>query len=698
MKLLIAEKPSVAQEIAAVVGADKRRTGYLEGNGWIVSWCYGHLVDLAEPATYDPTLNEWSLDTLPILPERFQTVIQKSTADQFGRLKDLMNRSDVTELVEATDAGREGELIFRLVYDKVGCKKPFSRLWLSSMEHPAIQKALGEMRPGKDYEHLYAAAKCRQQADWLVGMNLTRLYSKMYDRRLPVGRVQTPTVALVVQRSREIENFQPERYFVVTADFGGFTGTARVPTERQAAELIERCQGADGYVTRVTEKEISKKPPELLDLTALQREANRLFGYTAMETLDTMQQLYEEKLVTYPRTDSRYLTEDMRQNAGDLLSGFTASGLLPSGHRNEVEKCINNAKVTDHQALLPTKQVSPERLEKLPEKQRSILRLVISSLGRATAENYEYTAMEALFDVNGEAFKATGQRIRQNGWRDYDADLRQRLGLKEDKEETADEGLLPRMQEGEVYPIQSMRKAEKLTQPPKAYTEDTLLDAMESAVRRVSDEGKIPDTVGLGTPATRAGIIESVIRSGYLRRDGKKILPNEDGKTLVSVVTAELREPELTANWERSLSAIQAGELDPDQFMSEIRHFIRNHVESVKLFYDPEETRDTFQRPGERWKEIGVCPCCGKTVREYPKSYACEAVRDGSCGFVVWKRIAGKDITHAQAKKLIADGITDTIKGFTSSRTGKKFDAKLVLDDQKATKFEFAPQSTTARR
>ena len=473
MKLLIAEKPSVAQEIAAVAGANKRRTGYLEGNGWIVSWCYGHLVDLANPPTYDPTLSKWSLDTLPILPEQFQTVVQKNTAEQFERLKGLMNRADVTELVEATDAGREGELIFRLVYDKAQCKKPFSRLWLSSLERSTIQKALGEVKPGKDYDLLYEAAKCRQQADWLVGINLTRLYSKMYDSRLPVGRVQTPTVALVVQRGREIENFQPEKYFAVTADFGGFSGATNVPTQRQAAELMERCRGADGYVTRVSEKDISKKAPALLDLTALQREANRLCGYTAQETLDTLQQLYEAKLVTYPRTDSRYITEDMWQTAEGLLTGFTGLGLLPSDHQNDARKVVNDAEVRDHHALLPTKEVTPERMEKLTDKQRDILLLVISSLGRATSEDYEYTSMEVLLDVEGEAFKATGQLIRQSGWREYDEDLRRRLGLNEDKDknEAVGESLLPRLHEGEIYPVQAMYTAEKQTQPPKAYTE-----------------------------------------------------------------------------------------------------------------------------------------------------------------------------------------------------------------------------------
>ena len=473
MKLLIAEKPSVAQEIAAVAGANKRRTGYLEGNRWIVSWCYGHLVDLADPPTYDPTLSKWSLDTLPILPEQFQTVVQKNTAEQFERLKGLMNRADVTELVEATDAGREGELIFRLVYDKAQCKKPFSRLWLSSLERSTIQKALGEVKPGKDYDLLYEAAKCRQQADWLVGINLTRLYSKMYDSRLPVGRVQTPTVALVVSRGREIENFQPEKYFAVTADFGGFSGATKVPTQRQAAELMERCRGADGYVTRVSEKDISKKVPALLDLTALQREANRLCGYTAQETLDTLQQLYEAKLVTYPRTDSRYITEDMRQTAEGLLTGLTGLGLLPSDHQNDARKIVNDAEVRDHHALLPTKEVTPERMEKLTDKQRDILLLVISSLGRATSEDYEYTSMEVLLDVEGEAFKATGQLIRQSGWREYDEDLRRRLGLNEDKDknEAVGESLLPRLHEGEIYPVQAMYTAEKQTQPPKAYTD-----------------------------------------------------------------------------------------------------------------------------------------------------------------------------------------------------------------------------------
>lgn len=695
MRLLIAEKPSVAQEIAAVVGADKRHSGYLEGNGWLVSWCYGHLVDLADPSAYDPALCKWELDALPILPEQFRTVVGQSTKNQFERIKGLMARTDVTELVEATDAGREGELIFRLVYDKAGCKKPFSRLWLSSLEQSAIRTALEARKPGKDYDLLYEAARCRQQADWMVGMNLTRLYSKVYDRRLPVGRVQTPTVALVVQRDREIANFQPVKYYVVTADFGGFSGSAKVPTERQAEELMERCRGADGYVTRVTEKAVVKKPPELPDLTALQREANRLFGYTARETLDILQQLYEAGLVTYPRTDSRYITEDMRQTAEELLKKLAGSGLLPADHQHDIGRVVNDAKVTDHHALLPTGEVTPERMDKLKGQQQDILKVVISSFGRATAENYEYTATEVLLDVEGEAFKAHGQMVRESGWRDFDTDLRRRLGIQQ--EEKDQEDLLPRLHEGEIYPVQTMHTAEKQTQPPKAYTEDTLLAAMEQAVKRIDDSGEIPDTAGLGTPATRAGIIESVIRSGYLRRTGKQILANDMGKTLVEVVTEELRQPDLTASWERSLSAIQAGTLAPETFMGEIKAFLRSHVEAVKLFHDPAEARDTFQRTERRRADMGICPCCGRIVRDYPKSYACEAVKDGECGFVIWKKIAGKEITPLQAQQLIAMGTTDLIKGFVSTRTGKKFDAKLVLDDNKETRFEFAQQTAKRR-
>lgn len=365
------------------------------------------------------------------------------------------------------------------------------------------------------------------------------------------------------------------------------------------------------------------------------------------------------------------------------------------GQLTVIGRVVNDAKVTDHHALLPTGEVTPERMDKLKGQQQDILKVVISSFGRATAENYEYTATEVLLDVEGEAFKAHGQMVRESGWRDFDTDLRRRLGIQQ--EEKDQEDLLPRLHEGEIYPVQAMHTAEKQTQPPKAYTEDTLLAAMEQAVKRIDDSGEIPDTAGLGTPATRAGIIESVIRSGYLRRTGKQILANDMGKTLVEVVTEELRQPDLTASWERSLSAIQAGTLAPETFMGEIKAFLRSHVEAVKLFHDPAEARDTFQRTERRRADMGICPCCGRIVRDYPKSYACEAVKDGECGFVIWKKIAGKEITPLQAQQLIAMGTTDLIKGFVSTRTGKKFDAKLVLDDNKETRFEFAQQTAKRR-
>ena len=696
MILVIAEKPSVAGEIAKVVGANKKEKGYLIGGNYIVSWCVGHLIELAQPAAYDPKYEKWSLETLPIIPEKYKTEVSRYTADQYKILKELMGREDVTELVEATDAGREGELIFRLVYNQARCKKPFKRLWISSMEEKSIREGLSSMKDGKEYDNLYYAAVCRQRADWLVGINLTRMYSKMFNQKLTCGRVQTPTINLIVRRQQDIKNFIPEIYYSIIADCGGFKAYARGTRKDKVQQVIDRCAGQEAYVTKVSQEQKKENPAALYDLTTLQRDANRLLGYSAQQTLDYLQRLYDSKLATYPRTDSRYITEDQEQPTRELIDILLQASIFSTVVVNDystenvnMKQIVNNKKVTDHHAVLPTSGVTKEKLDALPTGERNILLLISYRLLSAVYRPHLYSTTKVVLDIEGDAFSANGREELDLGFKLIDAQMKQAIQATEEKAEKQDEpenAPLPPMAEGNTYTVQKITAEEKKTKPLSPYTEDTLLAAMETAGKNIADPElkEAMKDCGLGTPATRAGIIENIIKTGYVRREGKKLLPTDIAYTFMDLVVDKIRNPALTAEWEKALADIQHGSGSPAGFMNEITDFIRTFINDMKLLHTPEKAAELFDRGRE---SVGCCPKCGKQVVEWPKSYSCESGKDG-CGFIIWKTVAGKTLTKAQVTKLLLKKKTDLIKGF-SNKAGKKFDAYLVLKSDFTLGFEF---------
>lgn len=680
MKLIIAEKPSVATSIAAAIGTPIRRTGYIEAGDSLVSWCIGHLVELAYPEAYDPEFKAWRLDTLPIIPSRYLITVSKATAAQFKTLQSLMERSDVDELIEATDAGREGELIFRLVYQKTGCKKPFRRLWISSVEPAAIRAGMDDLQPSAAYDALFSAAQCRQRADWLLGINLTRLYTTMYGTRLPYGRVQTPTVNLIVQRQADIDNFVPQKYYSICANLGSFRAYAQADRRDAALHIVEQCAGAEAVITKLQEEQKQEKPPALYDLTALQRDANRLYGYTAQQTLDTAQGLYERALITYPRTDSRYLTSDQQGTAADLvkitLKCFNVKTLNSYNDKTvNISQIIDDKKVSDHHAILPTKAAIETPPEDLPTTEKNILFLLQQRLIAAVFPPHIYEAVSATFDIEGYPFKATGRREIDPGWRG--------IVQPDNPEDDSTENMeMPPIAEGNSFAVRSCTMKECKTKPAAAYTEDTLLKAMETAGQDIDDPTlrEAMKNRGLGTPATRAGIIESIIKSGYIQRSGKKLLPTAFAKKFIELVDDRLKSPMLTAEWEQSLADIQHSVRDPESFMREIEGFLRLFVEEAKELHLPEDA-DTFR------EVIGICPYCGKAVYETPKAYSCEGGK--GCGFALWKEICQVKISPAQAKKVIEKGKSDVIRGFVA-KSGKSFNARLVLDTTKSgIKFEF---------
>lgn len=697
MRLIIAEKPSVAAELAKVVGSTKKEYGYYSGKDYLVSWCVGHLIELANPDAYDDELKKWSLDTLPIIPTTYKTQVSGNTVSQYKILKELMNRNDVTELIEATDAGREGELIFRLVYDKAGCKKPFKRLWISSMEEKSIRDGLSNMKNGSEYDNLYHAALCRQRADWLVGINMTRLYSKMYNKTLKAGRVQTPTINLIVKRQYEITNFIPQIYYTLIAEMdGNFKAYNRADDKTLAQTIAERCTGKTAIVKSVDKQEKKDNPAALYDLTTLQRDANRLLGYSAQQTLDYMQKLYDNKLATYPRTDSRYITADMEQSTrhliDTLLSNNIYNSLITSDYNTEkvlMKRVVNDKKVTDHHAIIPTRSVTKEKIDTLPTGEKNILLLIAYRLLSATYASHTYTTTKALLDIEGDIFTATGKEIIEAGYKMIEEQLKAVIKSQDENEASsgnADNAILPAMAEGNTFTVQKVTAEEKKTQPPKPYTEDTLLSAMETAGKNIADE-ELKEAMkdgGLGTPATRAGIIENIIKSGYINREGKKLIPTETAFTFIDLVCEKIKEPEMTAEWEKQLSDIHKGNMSDTDFMDNITGFIRSFVNETKASYKPELISDAFNSSKE---SIGVCPKCGKKIVEYPKSYSCESGKNG-CGFVIWKVIAKKAITITQVTKLLTKGKTDLIKGF-KSKTDKSFDAFLILKEDNSIGFEF---------
>ena len=668
-QLVIAEKPSVARSIAGVIGADKKQDGYMEGNGYLVSWCIGHLVSLADAGTYDERFKKWRYDDLPILPQEWQYIIPDDKKKQFDTLRSLMERPDVTGLVCATDAGREGELIFRFVYQMAGCKKPFQRLWISSMEDAAIKDGFAHLKPGTDYDNLYQSALCRAQADWLVGINATRLFSILYHKTLTVGRVQTPTLKMLVDREAKISSFQKEKYHIVQIAAGGMEAASeRMRNADDAKALKAACETAQAVCVSVTREKKTEQPPRLYDLTTLQREANRLFGFTAKQTLDYAQQLYEKKLLTYPRTDSQYLTDDMLPTAESLVSGLWpllpfAAGLDLSPQFGRV---LNSKKVSDHHAIVPTMEFVQKGFDGLTEGEKKLLSLVCCKLLCAVAAPHVYEAVTATFTCAGNTFTAKGKTILTPGWKELDR--RFKASFKTDADDTAPEPAreLPEITEGQTFDKVTAAVTEHFTAPPKSYTEDTLLSAMERA--SADDLPEDAERQGLGTPATRASILEKLVQMGFVERRGKQLLPTKDGHNLACVLPEVLTSPQLTAQWETELTAIAKGQADPEGFMAGIAEMTRDLI--VGYSQISEDAQKLFQT--ER-VVIGKCPRCGESVYEGKKNYYCG---NRSCQFVMWKNDRffeerGKAFTPKIAAALLKDGKakaerTDFIRGIRS--------------------------------
>ena len=621
-KLVIAEKPSVAHSLAAVIGATARKDGYLEGNGWRVSWCVGHLAGLADADSYDPKYAKWRYDDLPILPVDWQMTVGKDKKKQFDVLKKLMNAPDVTEVVNACDAGREGELIFRSVYELAGCQKPMKRLWISSMEDSAIREGFANLRPGAEYDGLRDAALCRAKADWLVGINATRLFSVLYHRTLNIGRVMSPTLALIVQREAEIDGFKPVPFYTVTLELPGFTVAGERMKDKAAAEQLQSaCQSAVATVKQVERKDKSEKPPALYDLTTLQRDANRLLGYTAQQTLDYLQNLYEKKLCTYPRTDSRYLTSDMAEGLPVLVNLVANAMTFRKGIAIscDADAVINDKKVTDHHAVIPTRNIQNADLSGLPVGERAVLELVALRLLCAVAQPHTYAETSVTVECAGVEFSAKGRTVKHPGWRALDAAYCANLKNTPEPDKETESKALPELTEGQSLPLSGTVVKEGKTSPPKHFTEDTLLSAMETAGKE--DMPEDAERKGLGTPATRAGILEKLVSAGFLeRKKSKKIvqlMPSHDAVSLITVLPEQLQSPLLTAEWEYRLGEIECGELPPEDFMAGISAMLRELVGTYQVI---KGTEYLFSPPRE---VVGRCPRCGGEVAEMQKGFFC---------------------------------------------------------------------------
>ena len=675
--LVIAEKPSVAQSYAKNLSAYKREDGYLEGESCIVSWCLGHLAEYAQPEEYDPKYEKWQFDDLPILPEVWKLKVSKDKKKQFEVIKTLMSRSDVEYLVNGCDAGREGELIFQRVYDLAGCRKPVKRLWISSMEDAAIQKGFQTMKSEEEYKNLCMAAVCRAQADWLIGMNGTRAYTTRYFKRLVVGRVQTPTLAMLAERQERIEHFQKEAFYKVALTDGKLTVVSENIANEEAAELLAAlCNGSTAVVTQMKKERKKSFPPKLYDLTSLQREANRYFGYTAKRTLDMLQELYEEKLLTYPRTDSQFVTEDMKDSVEELvekmpvLLSFVDYGQLGHG----IKRVINNAKVSDHHAILPTKEVVEKGIADLPADKKNLMMLICQQLVQATGEEYLYEQTDITVKCQEHDFKVRGKIPVQMGFKEVEKAFKQLCVKAEPVEEKEKETSIPAgYEEGmRIFPVKA-EKTTHYTSPPKPFNEDTLLAAMETAGNKEFDSET--EKKGLGTPATRASIIEKLVSSGYAQRKGKQILPSTEGKELVKVMPAYLKSAVMTAEWENQLLMMEKGQITDTQFMGEITSLVRKILEVCREI--PEEERRRFQTARE---VIGKCPVCGCDVFEGKQNFYCS---NRQCDFALWKenRFLGsmeKNLDKKMARELLDKACTH-VKGLYSKKKDMKFDADLLL-------------------
>ena len=677
MRLVIAEKPSVAAAYAAALGVKGKKDGYFEDNGYIISWCIGHLVELAEAAAYGEQYKKWSYESLPILPQEWQYTVSEDKKKQFETLKQLMHRADVSEVVNACDAGREGELIFRFVYHVAGCEKPMRRLWLSSMETSAIKAGFDDLKDGKDYDALYSSALCRAKADWIIGINATRLFSCLYGKTLNVGRVQTPTLKMLADRDAAITNFKKEKYYHVRLALSGAEAASeRISDSGEADALKAACETSAAVCLSVTKEKKTAAPPKLFDLTSLQREANRIYGYTAKQTLDLAQALYEKRLLTYPRTDSSFLTDDMGGTAEKIAA--LLAGKLPfmqgASFTPDVSRTLDSRQVSDHHAIIPTMELAKTDLSTLPETEKNILTLAGARLLFAAAEPHVYEAVKAVFECAGTQFTATGKTVLCGGWKDLEALYRATLKGKPD-EDGGDAAALPEFSEGQAFEHPAARVTAHDTTPPKQHTEASLLSAME----RAGNEDTDPDAErrGLGTPATRAAVIEKLVKCGFVERKGKQLIPTKNGNNLVCVLPDMLTSPMLTAEWENALTQIAKGKSDPDSFMQGIEAMARELVKTYPFLSDGK--KDLFK---EEKPSVGKCPRCGAPVYEGKKNYYCS---DRGCGFVMWKNDRFFEerktaFTPKIAAALLKSGRAK-VKGLYSPKTGKTYDGTVLLAD-----------------
>jgi len=694
--LVLAEKPSVAKSLSAVLGANERKDGFFIGNGWIVAWCFGHLVDLAEPAEYGEQYKRWNRESLPILPEKWKYTASEGKKKQLDILRTLMLRDDVAAVVNACDAGREGQLIFRLVYDYCKCIKPVQRLWISSMEDSAIREGFRKLRPDAEYDSLYRSALCRSQADWLVGINLTRAFTLSYGTLLNIGRVQSPTLAMIVDREAAIAAFMSEPFYIPEIDCGGFTASGERLNESSAAENIRAAaDGRDAVVMSVVKTEKTSAPPKLYDLTSLQQEANRLFGFTAQQTLDCVQALYEKKLCTYPRVDSEYLIEDMKSTAAAVIG--CVKKIFPLGRMvsfaPDIARVINNAKVTDHHAIIPTMECGKVDLSALPSGERNILALVAARLLCATAPVHKYEAMTVILECGGYDFTARGKTVLQDGWKAIATAFQ--VGLKSNADSADDDEssvTLPELVKRQVFSSVTASVREGNTNPPAHYTEGSLLRAMETA--GAEDMPDDAERRGLGTPATRAGIIEKLVRCGFVERQKKNLIPTTKGINLVAVLPDEVKSPLLTAEWEQKLKQVEHGKLTDTDFMLGITELTKRLValnsaplpEYISLFISEAYSKTGGNRnvahDNTTGKSVGNCPRRGSDVYENVKGFFCSKQ---DCGFALWKAsrfwsAKGKTLDKKTASALLSEGRV-FFSDLKSEKTGKAYAATVVLED-----------------
>ena len=670
MELVIAEKPSVAQSIAAVLGATQRKDGYLEGNEYLVSWCVGHLVELVQPESYEEAWKKWSYDNLPIIPQEWQHEVKSDTKAQYQILKKLMHDDRVDAVVCATDAGREGELIFRLTYNMAGCRKPMKRLWISSMEESAIRDGFHNLRPGSDYDNLYHSALCRQEADWIVGINGTRLFTVLYGgKALKVGRVQTPTLAMLVDRESKIMNFKKEAYYIAHIMGNGLDAVSEHISDKTEAERTAgACENGQALVTSVVKEEKWVAPPKLYDLTTLQRDANRLFGFTAKQTLEYTQSLYEKKLVTYPRTDSQYLSDDMEGTAKNVIEAIFNSLLFEQNimFNPDIKRILNSKKVTDHHAIIPTMEIIKQDLKAIPESEMKILSLCANRLLCATGEKHIYNSTKAVITCNNTVFKVSGKEVWKNGWKEFEDFFKNSYKTAEDKSDAEEEKKLPELREGMMIAVEQTKVSEHFTQPPKHYTEDSLLSAMERA--GAEDMGDEVERKGLGTPATRADIIEKLVKDGFVKREKKQMIPTEDGMKLITILPDVVKSPKLTADWENELTLVSKGEVAAEQFMSGIEAMV---TDLVKTYHSVSDEQKAMFGTGKGEQEVlGKCPKCGADVVKGKFGAYCT----GKCGMNVGKAL-GVTLSDTQVKSLL-QGKKILVKGLK----GKKgsYDAYLI--------------------